>query len=141
MEWDSLKIGNVIKWNMCFAKDYDPITVLIEEKRDDNEFGCTMLSGCRYSNKDYRELFLPSVSMMGFIGLRREKFEKHKEEIVPASATDEQFIDSRLEAHVRSYYNEYRFQKIWADNLKKRTEKYFQSVSESEEKGKEDATH
>lgn len=136
MEWEELKVGQVIRWNFTRALESNPIIILIEEVRNVNEFGCTVLSGTCYPEFYYRELLLPSQTMMGFVGLRKDRFNKHKGEVVPASDGDEPYIDARLNRHVQSYYSEYLRQKGWADALKSRADKYFQN-----RKGKSNATN
>lgn len=129
MEWNDLKPGMIIKWKPYFARDFDPIIILIEDKYIDQRyyesFNTQILSGTAYSAFEYCHLLTSLRTIMGYTRIYKYNFEKNKENIFLSTSEDKQYIDIRMQRHVNSYKIEYENQKIWAKELMKKVNKFY----------------
>ena len=128
MEWDDLKEGMIIRWKSYFAKDFDPITIILGTKINGyrkEHFDTQILSGTTYSAFDYSKLLTSCQSLMGYTKMYRYNFEKNKDQITISEPSDMKYIERRLKNHIASYKIEYDRQKIWAEDLVKRAEKLY----------------
>ena len=101
MEWNDLKEGMIIKWKPYFARDFDPIIIILDAKI--NEYGkecfdTQILNGTTYSAFDYSKLLTSCRSPMGYTKLYKYNFEKNKDQITVSKSDDLRFIERRIES-------------------------------------------
>lgn len=128
MEWDDLKEGMIIRWKPYFAKDFDPIIIILGVNL--NVYGkicfdTQILSGTSYGAFDYCKLLTSCQSLMGYTKMYRYNFEKNKDQITISEPSDMKYIERRLKNHIASYKIEYDRQKGWGETLLRRAEKFY----------------
>lgn len=131
MEWNDLKEGMIIRWNAYFVKDFDPVIIILDAKI--NEYGkecfdTQILNGTTYGAFDYCKLLTSRRSFMGYTRMYRYNFEKNKDQITVSKSDDLRFIERRMKNHIDSYKIEYDRQKIWAEDLLRRAEKFYERI-------------
>lgn len=128
MEWNDLKEGMIIKWKPYFAKDYDPIIIILGTKINGyrkEHFDTQILSGTTYNAFDYSKLLISCQSPMGYIKMYRYNFEKNKDQITISEPSDMKYIERRLKNHIASYKIEYDRQKRLGEALLRTAEKFY----------------
>ena len=128
MEWDDLKEGMIIRWKPYFARDFDPITIILGTKINGyrkEHFDTQILSGTTYGAFDYSKLLTSCQSLMGYTKMYRYNFEKYKNEITISELSDMKYIERRLKNHIASYKIEYDRQKNWGEALLRTAEKFY----------------
>ena len=132
MEWNELKPGMIIRWNINNFNKYDPIIILIKseftERGDHGKgFYTEVLSGTSYTAWQYSELLNSLDSTMGYTKIYKYKFERCKDKISISTIEDMHYILDRLNRHVESYEDEYKRQKEWATSLIQQAEKFYKN--------------
>lgn len=132
MEWDDLKEGMIIRWNPVFIESFDPIIILLGAKGIQNHLPyqyegiqCQILSGTSYSYEVYQELFVSNHDYFCTVTIYRSKFEKYKNDIIVSTQDDFKYIENRMNSHIESYKRGYEEQKIWAEDLIQKAEKFY----------------